>query len=214
MTKKNGFTLIELLVAMAILVVLMVLTIAALNPQVLIGKANDSRRKRDLGKIRIAFEEYYNDKGYYPSQEKLDSWNIVDNCGKQVVEISKYLKNWLCDPFGNPYKIIVGLDWFKVVTNLENKKDKDIPEGWYEDTSYTRYTASFLRNEVNYGTSSLNVLWYEGESVSSSCGNLNFCLGGSSLNECNDLSGIGCSAPNFCYQGDHCVDSCMVGFCN
>jgi general secretion pathway protein G len=207
--KKSGFSLVELLIVMAILGILSVLAIMALNPQALIGKANDSRRKSDLNKIRTAFEEYFNDKGYYPTYETLVEWNTADNCDKTVSGVSKYLKKWRCDPDGETYVMIADSDWFKVVANLENKKDKDIPEGWY--TGNTSYTTVFARDEVNYGVSSTNVLWYEGNDVSGICGNM--CLKLNSAG-CNDTSGVGCNFPDYCYLGTCSITSCRVTSCN
>ena len=64
---QSGFTLVELLIVMTILVIFAVILIGIIKPNTLIGKANDSRRKSDLNKIRTAFEEFFNDKGRYPT---------------------------------------------------------------------------------------------------------------------------------------------------
>ena len=61
--KNKGFTLMELLIVMAILMILIVILVGIINPAGLLGKTNDSRRKRDLDAIRKSFEEYFNDKG-------------------------------------------------------------------------------------------------------------------------------------------------------
>lgn len=161
-SKNFGFTLVELLVGMAILVTLMVIAIGTINPIAMVGKAKDSRRKSDLNKIKTAFEEYFNDKGYYPTSADLTTWNVSSNCDKAISAITKYLKVWPCDPDKKVYTMITKNNWFKVVTNLENKKDDDIPSGWYTPGSYP--TSEFNnRNIVNYGVSSTNILWYEGE---------------------------------------------------
>jgi prepilin-type N-terminal cleavage/methylation domain-containing protein len=207
--RTGGFTLIELLIVIVILGLLAMAAIVALNPQMLVGKANDARRKNDLNKIRIAFEEYFNDKGYYPTYETLTEWNTADNCGKTVIGVSKYLEKWRCGPNNETYVMITDGDWFKVVTNLENKKDKDIPDGWY--TGNTSYTTVFARNEVNYGVSSANVLWYEGEDALGLCGAV--CLKLNS-NGCNDAAGVGCSYPDNCYLGTCSITSCRTSSCN
>ena len=208
--KKNGFTLVELLVGMSILIMLIAITVGTINPKALTDKANDSNQKSDLNKLRTAFEEYQNDKGGYPSYEKIDEWNVASNCGKAIPEINSYVKQWPCDPTGIPYIILVGDNWFKVVTNLMNKKDSDIPENWYADDG-TLYKTLFDKNEVNYGVSSSNVLWYEGNVPSSSCGKVCLKL---STDGCNDAVGIGCSAPDSCYLGTCSLRSCKVSWCN
>jgi prepilin-type N-terminal cleavage/methylation domain-containing protein len=209
--KISGFSLVELLIVMAILGLLAMIAIVALNPQMLVGKANDARRKSDLSKIKKAFEEYYNDKGFYPPSLDVDGWNIDSNCGKVIPGIEKYLKTWPCDPKGQVYVVITNGSWFKVVTNLENKKDKDIPDGWYEDINHTKYTASFRRDLVNYGVSSLNILWYEGDSVPDYCGTIcqKFYAGG-----CNQAPAEGCSLPDECYLGFCSLSECSVSSCH
>jgi general secretion pathway protein G len=61
-----GFTLIELLVVIAVVGVLAVGTITVINPVAQFQKANDSRRKSDIGQIQKALETYYQDVGSYP----------------------------------------------------------------------------------------------------------------------------------------------------
>lgn len=164
--KKNGFTLTELLVVMAILMIMITVTIGVLDPISLLGKARDSKRKNDLNNIRTSFEAFFNDKGRYPTAGELNTWNQVSNCGKALDGIKKYLKTWPCGSDNKTYRITVSDNWFKAVVNLENKTDKDIPKDWYKDGTYS--TSNFLKSEVNYGVSSLNVLWYEGN-ASSDC---------------------------------------------
>jgi len=69
--KKKGFTLVELLIVMAILLMMATMMVGTLNSVGIFNKARDARRKKDIGRIKIAFEDYYNDKGCYKS----DEWN-------------------------------------------------------------------------------------------------------------------------------------------
>lgn len=165
---KKGFTLVELLVAFTILSIMGVIMIGVLNPVALVNKAQDSRRKNDLKEIKIAFEKYYTDKGFYPAWADVSNWNLVDNCGKNIPEVRSYFKVWPCGPNNEIYKIdILNKDTFKVTTKLDNRKDKDIPVGWYEKNTYSAYVGR--KEEVNYGVSSPNILWYESNVVNRDC---------------------------------------------
>jgi hypothetical protein len=73
--------------------------------------------------------------------------------------MSFYFQNLPCDPDNFPYTIrIINSNTFMILTNLQNKKDKDIPPNWYTGGVYG-YSGS--RSSVNYGVSSSNILWYE-----------------------------------------------------
>ena len=133
---------------------------------------------------------------------------MAENCDRRIEELSKYMDKWLCDPDGNPYILISDNNWFKILTNLENRSDKDIPDGWYD--SNTSYTTAFARDEVNYGVSSPNILWYEGQNPLSICGSLCLKLNSSG---CNDTAGMGCSAPDNCFLGTCTIGSCKTTSC-
>jgi prepilin-type N-terminal cleavage/methylation domain-containing protein len=155
---RSGFTLVELLIVMTILVIFAVILIGIIKPNVLVGRANDSKRKTDLNKIRTAFEEFFNDKGRYPTTAEINIWNQLSNCDKTIPDLKNYLNVWPCDPDKKIYRIVVGANWFKVATNLEYKQDKDIPVDWYKSGTYIG--SGFSKSDVNYGVSSSNILWY------------------------------------------------------
>ena len=196
---------------MTILVVLAVILVGIINPNALIGKANDYKRKSDLNKIRTAFEEFFNDKGRYPTTAEINLWNRMSNCNKSVSDLKQYLRTWPCDPDKKLYQVVIGPNWFKVVTNLNNKQDKDIPVGWYTPGTYSD-SGFDDKSSVNYGVSSLNVLWY-GSALSSAC-DRNICYIGS---ECNIASSItGCNTirdGKECYLRDTFLNSCNSSIC-
>ncbi len=159
---QKGLTLVELLVVLIILAILMVMMIGNFNPVAVINRGKDAQRKKDLAKIKVAFEEYYNDKGCYPNKELIDSLDCKTN------DFIPWITSWPCDPNGSKYVIMVDSSncprWFKAMTNLQYKKDKDIPEDWY-NWKYSENVrigdGTLQAGEINYGVSSTNVLWYE-----------------------------------------------------
>lgn len=157
--KKNGFTLVELLVVFTILTILTISMVLAIDPVALMNRGKDAKMKKDLSRIRVAFEEYYSDKECFPDQAMVDILMIKSNCDKPV--FAPWLPNWICDPGENPYKIVVDQaacpKWYKALTNLRNKKDKDIQIDWY--TGVKNITRGYTNNDVNYGVSSQNILW-------------------------------------------------------
>jgi prepilin-type N-terminal cleavage/methylation domain-containing protein len=85
---QSGLTMIEILIVVAIIGLLVVLAITQLPKQ--ISKGRDARRKSDLQKIKIAFEDYFSDKECYPPPD------ILENCGSN--DLSPYMASIPCDP--------------------------------------------------------------------------------------------------------------------
>ena len=204
--KNKGFTLVELLIVMSILAMLMMIAVGILNPVALVNRARDSRRKNDLNKFKVAFEEYYNDKGVYP-YEKMIFCKLEENCGKKIPDMNGYLNSCLCDPNGKPYNFLMDRNWFKVMTNLDNKSDVDIPSSWYTDEGYS--ISGLDKNSVNYGVSSPNILWYE-RNVGSYC-DWNRCYASESCNDAN----VGCQETENgrCYLYNTLTESCRDPDC-
>ncbi|MFA6185258.1 MAG: prepilin-type N-terminal cleavage/methylation domain-containing protein [Candidatus Shapirobacteria bacterium] len=207
--RNLGFTLVEILIVMTIVIMIAIIMIGAfvmINP---VNKSRDSQRKKDLNRIKQAFEEYFNDKGYYP--QDISNWNIKSNCHSNSINFSQYLSPWPCDPDGNPYMVIAETNKFRVMTNLENKEDDDIPKDWYIRTDIL--LTGITKNKVNYGVSSPNIVWYENY-INPDC-DTSSCLVGSVGGSCESRSG-GCSGDNCFYvsidSGD-CLSKCQVSCC-
>jgi len=142
---KRGFTLIEIMVVFAILAVLIIMGMNSYHNQ--INKARDADRKGDLQRIRIAFEDYYNDHNCYPTADKMQF------CGDQDPgNLKPYLEKIPCDPITHqPYFYFLDPDYpacgrnFRVLTHLDNLANPIIAD-------LSSYCAG-----CNYGVSSTNV---------------------------------------------------------
>ena len=213
----KGFTLVELLVVMTILVILMIIMIGAFNPLAMVTRAIDSRRKKDLNRIRLSFEDYFNDKNCYPDQDVLDELLKEGNCKSDV--FSPWINSWPCDPESRqPYVIVSERtdcpSWFKIYANLGNLNDTSIPEGWYDHDDFYLFGEGLSVDDANYGTSSTNVFWYD-------YGLAPWC----ELDKCwqKIISTGGCGPVSVpcvpdenkqCYLSRSCADGCKVYGCD
>jgi len=214
---QKGLTLVEILIVVAILLLLIVTAVGGINPIGIMNKARDAQRKKDLARIKIAFEEYFNDKGCYPDGDMVEQLMTKSNCDTTVFK--PWLSSWLCDPNGTPYKVLIENytdgycpKWFKVLTNLENKEDKSIPEGWETKDSYYKLGKDATAATNNFGTSSNNISWtdYKADPTCALWGGCYYLPDPNLPNQCNS-AGNGCSGAN-CYLG-MCRDICKVSCC-
>jgi Tfp pilus assembly protein PilE len=126
--KLRGFSLGELLVVIVIVTLLAIAIIMTYQTQV--AKANDAKRKEDLNKYKIAFEDYYNDHNCYQTEEFWNNCTCGGNC------LSPYMEKFLCDPTTRQkyyYKSITDADGnpdpclgYQLYARLENSVDPDI----------------------------------------------------------------------------------------
>lgn len=129
--QSSGFTLIEILIVIAIIGVMYS---SSFNPITQLTKARDAKRKDDINSFRIALEDYYNDKGCYPTMEQ---WNQA-TCGSPVSFL--HVKSFACDPInhkkyvyqttqenGEPCDGVCGAcQGYRLLTKLENVADPAI----------------------------------------------------------------------------------------
>lgn len=143
---KLGFTLIEVLIVISILAILIIASL--LNFQKYRDKASDARSKSELVKLKIAFEDYYNDNNCYPPSEWFDS---QDDCGS--ANLKPYLQTITCDPKTNlPYTVeydASSCKWFKIYANLKYTADTAITD---------LCVSSGGSSSGNFGISSSNVV--------------------------------------------------------
>ena len=125
---RNGFTLMELLIVIAILVILM--AVGFTNWMAQIKKGYDVRRKSDLSRLKIMLENYYNDRGCFPTYQ---NW-IIQACGYPIFFMPSYPEKFPCDPETKTryvYEPILNsagdpCDGYRLFTKLKNPIDSDI----------------------------------------------------------------------------------------
>ncbi len=88
---RSAFTLMEILIVVAIIAVIGTIVMLLINPWRQIDKAKDAKRKQDLHVMQTAFEDYYNDKGCYPTVE-----HVCYDAGANVCAVSKTVTSKLC----------------------------------------------------------------------------------------------------------------------
>jgi prepilin-type N-terminal cleavage/methylation domain-containing protein len=72
MRKIKGFTMIELLIVIAVLGILAVAVLAAINPIEQINRSKDTGTRSDCEQLLSGIDRFYASKGYYPWQNAPD----------------------------------------------------------------------------------------------------------------------------------------------
>ena len=143
--RQAGFSLIEILIVIAIIALLVMATIFSLRSGR--QKAEDTKVKADLARLKIAFADYYDDNRCYPPAEWFDG---KEDCGAEHMQ--PYLSVIECDSHtGLPYvleKDLTGCGWFKLYGELS------LPES---DPQALALCSSSGSNLGDYGVSSSNV---------------------------------------------------------
>lgn len=158
--RSPGLTMIELLIVIAVIAALIISLMFAVRTQLL--KARDARRKADLEKIKVAFENYYNDDQCYPPDD------ILEVC--EGDQLQPYLDKVPCDPaYDLPYCYIPDgsscSQSFKVLAPLANHDDPIIEKLLCHLDQSCGYEAECAQPSAdysgfNYGVTSGNVGLY------------------------------------------------------
>lgn len=98
LSMSKGFTLIELLIVIAVLGVLAVAVLSAINPIEQINRGKDTGSRSDAEQIIGAIDRYYTSKGYYPWMVTADSADpnyVSPNLAWQPIETDVGTQNIL-----------------------------------------------------------------------------------------------------------------------
>ncbi|MFH2085296.1 MAG: type II secretion system protein [bacterium] len=140
---RHAFSLIEIMIVVGIIAILLVGTLLTVRVQR--SKAEDTTMKTDLSRLKIAFEDYYNDHNCYPPA---DWFNGPEDVNSTVLQ--PYLKQMLYNRKTLlPYvleKDPTGCSWFKIYTTLNNA----------DDPQAVTLRSPFGSTLGNYGVSSTN----------------------------------------------------------
>lgn len=216
MVRTKGFSLVELLIVVVILMILMVISVMIFNPVAQIGKAHDAQRKKDLKLIKASFEEYFNDRGCYPTQSLIDQLSDVNNCNSISV-FGGWLRPWPCDPLGAPYQFVIDNadpgcpKWYKALAKLEYMGDVEIPEKFKLKIGGVKVA------NYNFGVSSPNVSWDDGSGVcvraySGTLPRVQLCYTINEITKNCVHASSSCVAPN-CFSNGDCNMECAVSKC-
>lgn len=86
---KLGFTMIELLIVIAVIGILAVAVLAAINPIEQINRGRDTGSRSDAEQLLSAVDRYYAGKGYYPWTTGASSTNTFTGSGTpSMVELT------------------------------------------------------------------------------------------------------------------------------
>ena len=134
---KTGMTLTEILVVVSIIAFISVLVTSYLRSQIF--KGNDARRKTDLSRIGIAFEEYEKDNDCYHLPDL-----VVCNPG---TGLRPYLDKIPCDPINGSTYMYEHEDsicprWYRIYSSLENESDNDYIANIGPNSAFSYYYSS------------------------------------------------------------------------
>jgi len=230
---KKSFTLMELLIIISLIALLAAVVIVLLNPWQQINKGYDVKRRNDLNELRKVYEDYYNDKGCYPTgnvvcydtpkEDKQGqgmgailvgySCNICGNeaAPPQFSSFSPYMARLSCDPEHSRKDYLYQYDpspcpsWYRLYTDLSILDTESIELGCALGGCGLKYPpAPTPQYGYDYGVSNTNL----------EISNVFNCIDPSNIcNTCNSYDGCiadpGCPNKSKIYgsRGLCCLDN-------
>ncbi|RJR25465.1 type II secretion system protein [Candidatus Microgenomates bacterium] len=132
---SKGFTMIELLIVIAVLGILAVAVLSAINPIEQINRGKDTGSRSDAEQVLSAIDRYYTTKGYYP-------WQISPNDGADAQAWTAVDEAWL-DSGGSD----------AVLDKLSEAGTGEIKASFVDRISQTEYNTLYVYNGGDTGDS-------------------------------------------------------------
>ena len=136
--KRLGFTMIELLIVIAVLGILAVAVLSAINPIEQINRGRDTGSRSDAEQLVSAIDRYYASKGYYPWSVSADSLNkSTFGGGNGAVVMSKLI---------SPTQTL-GADAQAPLANLSTGGASELKDSFISRITTTGYNNLYLYND-------------------------------------------------------------------
>jgi prepilin-type N-terminal cleavage/methylation domain-containing protein len=142
--QKLGFTMIELLIVIAVLGILAVAVLAAINPIEQINRGKDTGSRSDAEQLLSASDRYYASKGYYPWTSGANSTNTMITGGAGATATLTKL---------NSQTIQVGNDVEQILNNLSTGGSSELKASFITRISDPTYNFLSIYNNGGSGAS-------------------------------------------------------------
>jgi len=136
---KKGFTLIELLIVIAVLGILAVAVLAAINPIEQINRSRDTGSRSDAEQLISAVDRYYASVGYYP-------WVTDADTTDPITGWEEVTTTWV-DDAGIPVQVLAKLG------SGETHGTGELKESFTTRITETDYNEVFVYNGGDQGDS-------------------------------------------------------------
>lgn len=142
MWKRFGFTMIELLIVIAVLGILAVAVLAAINPIEQINRGRDTGSRSDAEQLISGIDRYYASKGYYPWTTGADSLNTATFTGANPTFVQLDVP-----------APVVGQDGEDMFENLTNGQSAELKGAFTARISKSGYNYLSIYNDGNPSSS-------------------------------------------------------------
>jgi len=136
MLKKFGFTMIELLIVIAVLGILAVAVLAAINPIEQINRGKDTGSRSDSEQLLSAIDRYYASKGYYPWTVGATSTNTATYTGANPAFTEL-----------DSATVTVGGDGEELLTNIATGGSSEVKQSFVTRITTTGYNYLQIYND-------------------------------------------------------------------